>query len=301
MSAWPVPALVLTAGLGTRLRPLTFLRAKPALPVGDDPLIVHILRGLAAQGVRDAVLNLHYKPESVARAVGDGTGTGLRVRYTWEQPRVLGSAGGIRHALPLIEGETLLVVNGDSLCDLPVRALVEAHFDRHAAVTLGLMPHPVAGKYGGVQVTANGRVAGFTRRDAAEPSWHFPGIQVVQRDVFAHLPDDEPAESIGRLYPALMRTSPEAVRGHVCEARWLDVGTVDDYRATCAAVASDADGNTIASTARVAPDAHLRETIVWPGAQVGAACRLTRCVVTDTAVVAPGTVATDEIFSSASC
>lgn len=291
-----MPALVLTAGLGTRLRPLTELRAKPALPVGDEALIVRILRQLAAGGVTDAVLNLHYKPESVARVVGDGTGTGVRVRYCWEQPRVLGSAGGVRHALPLIDTETLLVVNGDSLCDLPLEALFHEHRRESASVTLGLIPHPVPGKYGGVQLSARGIVTGFPGRDGNHATWHFPGIQVVQRDVFEGLHDGEPAESIGQVYPALMAHRPGAVHGRVFEATWLDVGTVDDYRATCAALASDAAGNTVSRGAHVAPDAHLRDTIVWAGARIGSGCRLTRCVITDTAMVEAGTVATGRVF-----
>ena len=150
MTGWPPPALVLCAGLGTRLRPLTEYRAKPAMPVGAETLIGRILRNLASSGITDAVLNLHHLPQTVTREVGDGSQYGLRVRYSWEQPRVLGSAGGPRHALPLLEGETILVVNGDTLCDLPLRALWERHRDAGALVTLGLMPHPEPGRYGGV-------------------------------------------------------------------------------------------------------------------------------------------------------
>ena len=193
---WPVPALVLTAGLGSRLRPLTDRRAKPALPVGEEALVCRVLRRLAAEGIREAILNLHHLPATVARAVGDGGGTGVRVRYSWEQPRLLGSAGGIRHALPLVEGETLLVVNGDSMCDLPLSALVEDHRATGALVTLGLMPHPALRKYGGVLLSADGVVGGFAGRASELPTWHYPGIQVVQREAFDGLPDNEPAESV---------------------------------------------------------------------------------------------------------
>jgi NDP-sugar pyrophosphorylase family protein len=88
-----IPALVLTAGLATRLRPLSLVRAKAALPVAGEPLACRILRSLGAAGVTDAVLNLHHLPHTLTSLVGDGTGTGLRVRYSWEVP-VLGSAGG---------------------------------------------------------------------------------------------------------------------------------------------------------------------------------------------------------------
>jgi NDP-sugar pyrophosphorylase family protein len=98
-------ALVLTAGLGTRLRPLTYLRAKAAVPVNGETLARRAVRWLASQGITDLVLNLHHHPESITASVGDGFDLGARVRYSWEQP-LLGSAGGPRHALPLLIDRT---------------------------------------------------------------------------------------------------------------------------------------------------------------------------------------------------
>ena len=111
-------ALVLTAGLGTRLRPLTLVRAKPAIPVAGEPLVRRIVRWLAANGVTDVVLNLHYLPATLTAVVGDGSDLGARVRYSWEQPQVLGSAGGPRQALPILGADAFLIVNGDTLSEL---------------------------------------------------------------------------------------------------------------------------------------------------------------------------------------
>ena len=320
MTAWPPPALVLTAGLGTRLRPLTTYRAKPAMPVGADPLVGRILRQLADVGIADAVLNLHHLPATITREVGDGTQYGLRVRYSWEQPLVLGSGGGPRHALPLLDGDTVLIVNGDTLCDLPIRALWEAHAASGARVTLGLMPHPEAGRYGGVTVDdrrldtvqtgaarrgerpsdgrplAAGPVTGFVPRTSAAHSAHFPGIQFVHRSVFADLPDDVPASSVGGVYDALIAREPGTVHGVVFEARFEDVGTVDDYRRTCRELAGDADGNVVAPHARVDASASLRDTIVWPDAVVPAGCTLERVIVTGHVPVGAGTHARDEVL-----
>lgn len=293
---WPVPALVLTAGLGTRLRPLTDRLAKPALPVGNDALVTRILRQLATQGIEDAILNLHHLPASVARVVGDGAGTGVRVRYSWEQPRLLGSAGGIRHALPLVNCSTLLVVNGDTLCDLPIRSLVEAHHDADALVTLGLMPHPIPGAYGGVQVADDGRIEGFPGRHASVPTWHYPGVQVVEREVFADLPDQVPMESVREVYPRVMQAQPTRVRGQVFDATFRDIGTIAHYVATCRDLAGDSAGNTVGAGAAVAGSAVLADTVVWAGGSVGPDCHLTGCVVTDQAVVPAGTVATGRVF-----
>src|SRR5258708_38934944 len=122
-------ALVLAAGLGTRLRPLTLARAKAAAPVDGEPLVRRTIRWLVGHGVRDLIVNLHHKPESIAAAVGDGSDLGARVRYSWESP-VLGSAGGPGHALPLLlvgpqraAHPPLVVVLGDRPPDIHVPRL----------------------------------------------------------------------------------------------------------------------------------------------------------------------------------
>src|ERR1041385_7127158 len=119
-----IPALVLTAGLATRLRPLSFVRAKAALPVAGLPLVQRILRWLTSHGAHDTVLNLHPLPHTITAIVGNGATEGVRVRYSWE-PIVLGSAGGPRRALPLLSSSTFLIVNGDTLTNVDVAALVE--------------------------------------------------------------------------------------------------------------------------------------------------------------------------------
>ena len=328
MNDWPPPALVLCAGLGTRLRPLSAYLAKPAMPVGDDTLVGRILRQLADAGIADAVLNLHHLPHTVTRAVGDGSQYGLRVRYSWEQPQVLGSAGGPRHALPLVEGDTILVVNGDTLCDLPLRQLWEHHRHAGALVTLGLMPHPEPGCYGGVTLDVDlpasagmrgqrpdlgeradggipgaeppdpvpgspfpvpGSVTGFVPRTSRVPSVHYPGIQLVERRVLETLPDGTPAESVAELYPRLIREQPGSVRGVVFDAHFDDVGTIDDYRRTCRALAGDAAGNVIDPRATVAPTASLHHCVVWPGASVPDHCHLDTVVVTGRVPLLAGT------------
>ncbi len=111
----------MTAGLGTRLRPLTERRAKAAVPVNGVPLARRVIDWLAQHDIRDLVLNLHHQPASIAAQVGDGADIGVRVRYSWEQPVVLGSGGGPRHALSLLVDDmrdTCLLVNGDTLTDL---------------------------------------------------------------------------------------------------------------------------------------------------------------------------------------
>src|SRR5215472_6645770 len=161
-----LPALVLAAGLGTRLDPLTRLRAKPAVPLGDRTLIERIVAHLARQGVDQIVVNLHHRPETLTAVLGDGRQLGVRVRYSWER-EILGSAGGVRRALPLLDAETVLVVNGDTLCEFPIGPLVEAHDRSNADVTLAVVANPAPDQYNGLVADADRRLIGFRPKGPA--------------------------------------------------------------------------------------------------------------------------------------
>lgn len=273
-------ALVLTAGLGTRLRPLTCVRAKAAVPVNGEPLVRRVLRWLVSQDVTDAVLNLHHRPETIAGLVGDGADLGARVRYSWEQP-VLGSAGGPRHALPLL-ADSFFLVNGDTLTDVDISALADAHRHSGAEVTMALIPNPWPDKYGGVGVSEDGWVTGFTRRGTPGESYHFIGVQMAARRVFADLADGIPSESVASLYPALIERNPHSVRAFISRASFQDIGTVDDYLRTSIALA-DREGDRLVGTAAVScgESAHLTRTAVWDDVVIGRGASLVECVVGD--------------------
>ena len=290
-------ALVLTAGLGTRLRPLTHVRAKAAVPVNGVPLAVRVAQWLAAHGVSDQVFNLHHHPQSVARALGDGSGLGIRVRYSWEAP-VLGSAGGPRHALPLLTdgGATrFLLVNGDTLTDVDLEALLARHEASAALVTMALIRNPAPDKYGGVLVSDDGFVTGFTGRGAAG-TYHFIGVQVAEAETFAALPDGVPHESVNALYPELIRARPRAIAAFVSDAGFQDIGTPADCLATSVALAAAEGDRLIAAAARIAPSAVLERTIVWDDATIGAGTILTDCIVADGCRVPAGLTATRTAF-----
>ena len=271
-----IPALVLTAGLATRLRPLSFVRAKAALPIGDLAIIQRILRWLAEHGVADAVLNLHHLPHTITRIVGDGAAEQVRVRYSWEMP-VLGSAGGPRHALPLLATPTFLIVNGDTLTNVDVGCLVDAHHGSGALVTMAVIPNAEPAKYGGVVVDNLGTVTGFTRAGSTEPSFHFIGVQVVEGAAFVSLPDNMPAESVKDLYPTLIATRPGSIRAFITDAEFFDIGTPRDYFDTCMRFrAKEPAGSRLRS-----PGPRVEDAIVWDDVQIDPQAQLRRCIVTD--------------------
>jgi len=266
--------MLLTAGLGTRLAPLSDLAAKPALPVAGVPLAGRILRWLAAAGVADAVLNLHHRPESITAAIGDGGAFGVRVRYSWE-PRVLGSAGGPARALPMLDADRFFLVNGDTLTDLDLAALAAFHTVSGASVTLAVVPNPDPLHYGGVSVDGDGLVTGFTEPGPDNDGWHFIGVQAVERSVFARLDPDEPANTVSGIYRELLASRPGAVRAMTAAAAFFDIGTAADYLDTCLAIGR-AEG--------------LGEVLAGARTEVRAGARVTRSVLWDDVVVAGGAV-----------
>jgi NDP-sugar pyrophosphorylase family protein len=280
-------ALVLTAGLGTRLRPLTDVRAKPAIPVAGQPMIRRIIRTLVAQGVDDFVLNLHHLPATLAAVVGDGTDLGARVRYSWE-PTILGSAGGPRLARPIVGADTFWIINGDTLTDVALSAIEEAHQRSGARVTLALVPNREFLRYGGVQLDGDRRVVGFTPRGAsAEGTWHYIGVQLVDRGVFDTVAVGVAANSIGGVYDALITAEPGAVGGFVGDAAFFDVGTIGDYWRTHEAVlAEERSSPAITGTTTIHPSARVTSSILWEDVHVEAGATLDRCIVTDGVIVA---------------
>ena len=219
---------MLTAGLGTRLRP-----ADPGARQARDSGCRRAARPahrawLAAHGVTDVVLNLHHLPATITAVVGDGSDLAVRVRYSWEQPLVLGSAGGPRQALPILGADTFLIVNGDTLTDVDLSALALIHSSAGALVTLAFVPNREPDRYGGVLLDRDQRDSG-SRPGDRYGSFHFVGVQMVERDVFASLPAGQPAQSVGGVYDALIADATGSVRGFVTEAAFLDIGTVTDY------------------------------------------------------------------------
>ena len=272
-------ALLLTAGLGTRLDPLTRLVAKPVVPLAGRTLVERVLDGLRAQGVTSVVLNLHHLPETITRVVGDGAHLGLRVRYSWEQP-LLGSAGGPRHALSLFASDPVLIVNGDTLSDVAL-APMQAAFDAAPTdVLMALVPNPAPDHYNGIVLDDERRVTAFVPKGpAARGTWHFIGVQLARLSVFADLADGRPAETVAGVYRELVATSPGRVRGWPVETPFLDVGTPADYWSAAVALAGPDSARLIEPGAAVDAAAHLTRTVVWPDARIGARARLVDCVV----------------------
>ncbi len=206
-------AMVLAAGLGTRLGDLTRDTPKPMLDVEGRPLLEHILIHLAAHGVTEAIVNLHFRAEAIRARFGDGSSLGLRILYSFE-PDLLGTAGAVRRAAEHLRGgEPFLVQYGDVVTDMDLSALARAHRERGALATLAL--HRRAKSNSVVGLEPDGRIAMFLERPGEEERkrlvspWVNSGIHVFSPEILdvipegpADLPRDVfvPLAGGGRLY-----------------------------------------------------------------------------------------------------
>jgi NDP-sugar pyrophosphorylase family protein len=266
------------------------------LPLAGTSLIERALAWLAGQRVIDVVINLHHRPETISGLVGDGAQFGQRVRYSWE-PVILGSAGGPRHALPLLDADTFLVVNAEPVCEVALEPLIATHRRTGADVTLAVVPNPSPDTFNGLVADAEGRVEGRRMRGDAAGTWHFVGVQVVNASVFSTLPDNEPAETIGGVYETRFDTG--RIRVLPVTTRPYHVGTVREYLETAVALAhvSACDAVIEAGVAQVATSACLRRSVVWAGARIGPRVTLSDCVVTGGAEVPAGFEARDVVIT----
>lgn len=220
-------AMILAAGLGTRMRPLTDHCPKPLLRVGGKPLIVHHLERLRAAGIRDVVINVSYRAEQIIEALGDGEDHGIRIAWSREATP-LETGGGIQHALPMLGDAPFLLVNGDVWCDLDP-ATLPALGDGELA-RLVLVDNPEHHPAGDFHLDGAGRV-----HEQGEPRLTFAGISLLDPALVA----DEPPGAFA-LAPLLRRAMAAGrVAGHYHRGHWVDVGTPERLQKLDEALASN--------------------------------------------------------------
>ncbi|MEO6309027.1 MAG: NDP-sugar synthase [Nitrospiraceae bacterium] len=223
-------AMILAAGLGTRMRPLTNMIPKPLLPIAGTPLIVWNLLLLKRHGFHDVVINLHHLGPMIEQALGNGSRYGLRIIYSRE-PVILGTGGGLKQAEPNFSGESVLVLNGDTLVELDLGALCAFHQQRNAMATLVLCKDPEAARWGLVEMDSDNRIVRITGRGKSEsvPTQPrmFAGIHILHPRLLRDVPKSKESSIIDSYVAAIQRG--EAVFGYDCEGYWSDIGTPERY------------------------------------------------------------------------
>lgn len=217
--------MVLAAGLGTRLRPLTYEIGKPLVPVLDRPVMEHILDLLEDEGLTEVIANLHYFPETIEGYFGD------RISYRFEQ-ELLGTAGGVRGCAGFFGDEPFLVISGDALTDIDLQALFARHRSAGGIATLAVKRVSDTRQYGVVLHDRDGRIAGF--QEKPEPQEALSdlgncGIYVFEPEIFEHFPDRPFVDWAHDVFPALLeRDVPFYI--HEIDEYWNDIGSLAELR-----------------------------------------------------------------------
>ncbi|HEV7239853.1 MAG TPA: sugar phosphate nucleotidyltransferase [Thermoanaerobaculia bacterium] len=220
--------MILAAGLGTRLRPITHTHPKPMVPLCNRPLVAWAVESLHAAGVHDLIVNLHHLPEAIESYLRSRYD---RVELSYER-EILGTGGAIRRVRPLLEKEdSFFLVNGDTVQFPRWDALREALGDSIAALTLR---HPPENDRFTPVFLAEGRVTGFGAGHGE--SLMFAGSHLISTRIFEDLPDEEEFGIVNRVYQPLLDSGRETIGGIVDDGLWFDIGTPQRYAAASRAL-----------------------------------------------------------------
>jgi mannose-1-phosphate guanylyltransferase len=273
--------MVLAAGLGTRLRPLTYEITKPMVPVRDRPVMAHIVDLLERHGFGEVVANLHYFPDSIKRYFGG------RLTYRFE-PELLGTAGGVRACADFFGSEPFLVISGDALTDIDLGAFAARHRQSKGIATLAVKQVDDTREYGVVLHDREGRITGFQEKPGSEEALSDLGncgIYIFDPQIFDYFPDRPFVDWAQDVFPALLEHD-VPFHIHRLGEYWNDIGSLAELRqgtfdALRGELRLQVDGRetlpgVILAGESVVPEDARVEGPVWIGhdVQIGAEARL---------------------------
>jgi len=291
-------AIVLSAGYGTRLWPLTEDRTKPAIPILGKPLVGYVAEYLASYGIDEIVVNLHHRPESVRRALGDGGRFGVQLHYV-EEPEILGTSGALDNTRAFFEHDTFVVVNGKIITDIDLSAALETHRSMNALATLVLLPNSRRERFSVVE-TENGRVKRFggmpVDSGADEAPLMFTGIHIMEPRILDYVPRGVFSDSVIDVYPQAMANG-EVLAAHVASGKWRELSTLKRYLDISVELLEEAGQSFIAGAKAVISDAaSVSDTVLWDNVEVGAGARVHRAVLADNVKINAGEVVENAVI-----
>jgi mannose-1-phosphate guanylyltransferase len=255
-------AMVLAAGLGTRLRPITYEMPKPMVPVLNRPVMEHILRLLARHDFAQTIANLHWFPELIEERFGDGSGCGVELSYSREE-QLLGTSGGVRKAAEFL-GESFLVISGDALTDIDLTSMRQFHESHDGIATLATKRVEDTSQFGVAITGADRRIQGFQEKpDSAEALSDLAncGIYMFRSEIFDFFPDPATSKAAGPgdppgfadwamdVFPRLLEAD-VPFYSHEIDDYWNDIGNLEELRsgnldALSAAVEVESEGEVV--------------------------------------------------------
>ena len=276
-------AIVLSAGYGTRLWPLTEDRTKPAIPILGKPLVGYVAEYLAGYGIDEIVVNLHHRPESVHRALGDGSRFGVKLHYV-EEPEILGTSGALDNTREFFENETFVVVNGKIITDIDLNAALETHRSSNAIATLVLLPNARRERFSVVE-TEDGRIKGFAGMPidsgAGPVPLMFTGIHILEPRILEYVPRGVFSDSVVHVYPKAIANG-EILAAHVASGKWRELSTLKRYLDISVELLSEAGKTFIAGpNTSITSSATVSDSVLWDNVKVDEGAHVSRAVLAD--------------------
>ncbi len=293
-------AMILSAGYGTRLWPLTEDRTKPAIPILGKPLVGYVAEYLANYNCRDIVVNLHHRPESVRAALGDGSRFGVTLQYI-EEPEILGTSGALDNARALLADETFVVVNGKIITDIDLNSAFETHHRTGAIATLVLLPNPRRERFTVVH-TAKGFIqsfGGMPDESTAEEPLMFTGIQILEPEIFNYIPRGVFSHSTTDVYPQAIAAG-EKIAAHVASGSWYELSTIQRYLDISLALLAERGEHWFAGVRCRIPDPNsVSDSILWDNVSLGPGARINRVVLGDDVNIPSGEIIENSVVVQA--
>jgi NDP-sugar pyrophosphorylase family protein len=275
-------AIILSAGYGTRLWPLTEDRTKPAIPILGKPLVGYVAEYIASYGFSDIVVNLHHRPESVRKALGDGSKFGVKLHYV-EEPVILGTSGALDNTREFFANETFLAINGKIITDIDLRAALETHRKANALATLVLLRNRKRERFSVVNVE-QGRVTGFGGMPEANGNdlpLMFTGIQILEPRIFDYIPRSVFSHSTTDVYPQAIANG-ETIAAHIADGTWRELSTLKRYLEVSVELLQESGLTHVeGSDCVIAKTATVTDSVLWDRVTVSDKARVHRSVVGD--------------------
>lgn len=285
--------MILAAGEGFRLRPLTNVCPKVLMPVVNRPVIARIIELLKVHGVREIIVNAHHHYQNIVDYLREGDPFGVRIEIRVEQ-EILGTGGGIKNTRDFWDKDPFIVINGDILTDINLRRVYESHMERNNLITMVLHDLPI---YNKVRIDDEMNVVSIGPGTNIDGALAFTGIQVINPEVLDLIPENR-RYSIKKCYKTLMDLR-KPIRGYLATGhRWIDIGTIPDYLRSNLDLLPP-EKITIAQEVHIDPGATLEEwAVIGKGSSIERGALVKRSVLWRDVIVREGVRVVDSVITS---
>ncbi len=293
--------VILAAGLGTRLWPLTLDRAKPAVPFLNRPLIEYCIDYLYSFGIREVIINLHHQVDSIRRVLKEKTPRDLHIMTSYEE-EILGTGGALDRVRHLLSDETFVVMNGKILTEIDLQAAFQTHRENSAIATLVLRHNRTLERFSIVETKGHDRVthfAGFpppwgegVQPSANNPPLMFTGVQILEPTILEFIPKGKFSHTTTSAYPQAIRAG-RCLAAHVSDAPWFELSTLDRYlRASLTFLEKTGRSFIMGKNCRIHPTARVERSVLWDDIHIGPDTHIKDCILGDHARIPDGSAFT---------